>query len=158
MALSIATESAIQEMVERLDLHSPYSNPLPVPIEQIARDEGWAVRYLHNLFPLYGFAAVRGNKRLMGINADVARPYQRLAIAHELGHFLNGDLFELHLCNEWDWLYNRVERSASLIAARLLIPDLSLERIETVADLASICDVPDELVQLRLQDWQLSPH
>lgn len=151
MTVSVSTERAIQRFIERWQLHDNPRYCLPVPILQAARDEGWTVRYVEGLFPLYGFAAVRGHKRLMGINAEVARPYQRMAIAHELGHVLNGDEAGLHLCNEWEWMYNKQEREASKIAARLLIPDGAFHLYDTIADLAAACDVPQLLVELRLE-------
>lgn len=154
MALSVDSERAIQRLVERWELHGNSLYYLPVPIAQVARNEGWTVRYVENLYPLYGFAAVRGHKRLMGINADVARPYQRMAIGHELGHVLNGDASTLHLCSEWEWQYNRAERSASLVAGRIMVPDIVLSEAASVDEIAALCDVPAELVHLRIEDWR----
>lgn len=150
MALGIASERAIQRLVERWELHGNIAYCLPIPIAQVARNEGWTVRYIEGLFPLYGFAAIRGNRRLMGINADVGRPYQRMAIAHELGHVLNGDVDSVHLCSDWEWLYNRQERGASEVAARILIPDAALSVFDSIDTLAAACDVPPMLVELRL--------
>lgn len=150
MALSTTAERAIQRMVERWDLHTSIAYALPVPIAQVARNEGWTVRYVEGLYPLYGFAAVRGYKRLMGINADVARAYQRMAIAHEMGHVLNGDASSLHFCSEWEWLYNKQERRASEVAAAILIPDAALRELATIDEIAAMCDVPVELVEIRV--------
>lgn len=150
MALSIASERAIQRLVERWDLHTGDTLCLPVPIAQVARNEGWTVRYVEGLFPLYGFAAIRGHRRLMGINAEVSRPYQRMAIAHEIGHVINGDTSRLHLCSEWEWLYGKAERRTSEVAARILIPESAVRGIGTLAEMAAACGVPIELVELRL--------
>lgn len=148
--LNPASERALIRLVERWDLHSPSIYCLPVPIAQVARNEGWTLRYVDGLYPLYGFAAVRPSGRLMGINAEVSRPYQRMAIGHEIGHVLNGDQARLHLCSEWEWLYGRQERAATMIAARILIPDIALREGRSISEIAALCDVPTELVELRI--------
>ncbi len=150
--LSPRAERAIAELIARYDLHA--EGGLPVPIRQVARDEGWVVRYSEEMRQLYGVAVVLGDVRVIAVNARVAEPYQRLAIAHELGHALNGDPGQLQLCAATGsgplrgWLWSREEQRASLAAARLLIPDWVARAGATADEIAAQCVVPTELVDL----------
>lgn len=147
--LTKAGETAVRALIARYNLHGRMA--LPVPIRQIARDEGWRIHYTERLAPLYGFAVVHGSVHLMQINADVTDPYQRFAIAHEMGHVLNGDRVSLHLCAAGgrlaQWTSRRMERQADLAAARLLIPPAAFEA-GSIAEIAAACEVPRELVEL----------
>lgn len=146
-------ERAISELIARYELHAEMA--VPVPIRQVARDEGWIIRFSERMGRLYGVAVVIEDVRVMQINARVSDTYQRLAIAHEMGHVLNGDASAIHFCSPTGgsfagWLRNRQERQASIAAARILIPDWALGDAETIQEIASLCEVPDELVKLRV--------
>lgn len=150
--LSQAGQHGIAELLARADLHRP--GVLPVSIRQLARDEGWRVFYTERLWPLYGFAVVKGMTRLMWVNADVAPAYQRFAIAHEMGHVLLEAGDALHLCSPAQtgfsrWVRQRAERQASIVAAHLLIPAWVPDDVESRAAIAHACEVPEELVALR---------
>lgn len=146
-----AVDRAVSELIARYDLHTRLS--VPVPIRHIARNEGWVVVYSEQMGRLYGVAVVHERLRLMRINADVTPSFQRMAIAHEMAHVLNGDIESIQLCAASvpafrGWLNRRQERQASLTAARILIPDWVLAEIQTVDEIATACEVPRELVEL----------
>lgn len=142
--------AAIRELIARYHLHSRLA--LPVPIRQVAEDEGWRLVYREGLAPLYAFAVVHRSARLIYINADVDRTYQRAAIAHEIGHSLNGDLGILQLCaasrSQAAWTTSRQERQADLAAAHILIPPWTLREFGSLHEIAAACEVPVELVEL----------
>lgn len=144
---------AVREMIARYGLHDGL---LPVPIRQVARDEGWVVQFAE-IPRAYGYAVVVGTVRVMVINAMVTPVYQRFAIAHEIGHVLNRDDGRVHLCasdmSQFEmWLRSREERAASLTAATLLIPMHAIEWGDTPECIAARCGVPVELARLRLSE------
>lgn len=132
----------------RIGEESPKS--LPVPIASIALDDGWILNYHPGLSTLLGFAIINGPVRTMTINADLDVAMQRFVIAHELAHVLNGDMGSLHLCQFAPWFKSKAERQASLTAAEILIPESALWHVGSVSELAVLCDVPHEVVELRL--------
>jgi Zn-dependent peptidase ImmA (M78 family) len=145
-------ERAVRALIERYDLHRAATS-LPVPILQIARNEGWIVAYAERMAPLYGYAIVVGGRWFMRINSAVTLRYQRMAVAHEMAHVLNGDLDHLHLCTATpfeSWIDRKQEHRAQLAAARILIPRWVMRESESVAEIATRCEVPTELVELRV--------
>lgn len=151
MGLSDAAERAIAQLIERRGIHANLSLCLPVPIRQVARDEGWDIYFHEGMSNLYGVGVVNGPVRLMYINADVSTSWQRHAIAHEMGHFINDDPGTIHLCHQWPWLANKTERRASIVAGRILIPDAALTEFATIDEIAAACNVPSDLVELRIE-------
>ncbi len=154
MDLSDDAERAIAQLIERRELHANLALCLPVPIRHVARDEGWDLYYRDDMTTLYGFAIVNGPVKVMTINGEIGRPWQRHAIAHEMGHLLNGDPGSIHLCHQWPWLAEKTERRASIAAGKLLIPDAAIHEMSTMAEIAAYCDVPMALVELRITAHQ----
>ena len=150
--LTRTSERSVRALIERYDLHRAATS-VPVPIRQIARDEGWTVTYASGMAPLYGYAIVIGACLFMRINSTVTPAYQRMAIAHEMGHVLNGDIDRIHLCTALPlaaWIDGKQELRATLAAARILIPDWVLVEMGSIAEIAYRCEVPTELVELRV--------
>lgn len=145
MGLSRRATERIQRLIEFRSLHAV----TPVPIRQIINDEGWRLLFREQIHPLYGFAVIRGQHKIMTVSADVSYPAQRYVMAHELAHEINEDPGILHVCGEGDWLESRSEREADEIAAWLLIPDSAMERYTTAAAIAAACQVPERLVRIR---------
>lgn len=142
---------AVRELIARYDLHR---GMLPVPVRQVARDEGWIVQY-GEIAPAYGYAVTQGMVRVMVINEAVSPAYQRFAIAHEMAHLLADDPGHVHLCQPNTsgferWLRSRDEHRASLLAANLLIPTDAIQPDIPVEEIAATCGAPVELVRLRL--------
>ena len=93
----------------------------------------------------------------MLINADVEAPYQRYAIAHEIGHALAGHAGRLQLCTGVSrrfgaWITAAQEREADRIAARLLIPPSVAYSGADAAEVAALCGVPMRLVEVFMAD------
>ncbi|MCS7294381.1 MAG: ImmA/IrrE family metallo-endopeptidase, partial [Dehalococcoidia bacterium] len=89
--------------------------------------------------------------KLMWINALLSSAEQRLVIAHELGHWINGDEQVIRTCRSSSFAYHwdaRLERDATIAAARLLIPEWAVREYGTVEAIAAACDVPAWLVQV----------
>lgn len=148
--LTRLSEQSVRALIARYDLHHR-PTAVPVPIRQVARDEGWTIAYANRMAPLYGYAIVAGGRLFMRINSAVTDAYQRMAIAHEMGHVLNGDIDRIHLCAASpfeSWIDRRQEQRASLVAARILIPSWMLRDVGSVAEIATRCEVPMELVEL----------
>ena len=149
--LTRAGERSAKSLIERYDLHHRPS-ALPIPIRQVAKDEGWTIAYASRLAPLYGYAIVAGGRLFMRINSAVTDSYQRMAIAHEMGHVLNGDIDRIHLCTASpfeSWIDRRQELRASLVAAQILIPAWVIRDVGSIHEIATRCEVPVELVELR---------
>lgn len=155
-------EAAIRDLIARYGLHHRLA--LPVPIRQIARNEGWHITYRERLFPLYAFAVIEGPVRLIVVNSDVSDAHQRMAIAHEMGHVLNGDpAVYPFLCAASGplapWTTRRMEQQADQFAARLLIPDWIIDETGgDIAEIAAACEVPASLVEIRLTSYQRRRH
>lgn len=150
------TDTSVRALIARYDLHGE-SASLPVPIRQVARSDGWIVRYAEGLWPLYGAAVIHGLTRVMLINADVEPPFQCYAIAHEIGHALAGHAGRLQLCagvsqRFGKWITTAQEREADRIAARLLIPPTVAYSGADAAEVAALCWVPAWLVDVFMAD------
>jgi Zn-dependent peptidase ImmA (M78 family) len=91
-------------------------------------------------------------QKIMVINADTGRQWQRVTMAHELGHYLAGHLYlpSTRLNAAWLPPDDELEREANTVAARLLIPQWLIDDGLSVDELAERCDVPTSLVRLRL--------
>lgn len=160
---------AVRGVVERYSLHA---EPLTLPISprQIARDEGWEMRFAEGMGGVYGVAAVYHGMKVMTINADISPGIQRGVIAHELGHVLcRHDLtldFVLPRTRYADfanWIDQRQEREAWLVAAILLIPDQLVLSGYSAEELAALCHCSTSLAEVRLAglahgDVRILPH
>ncbi len=138
----------LRAIVERYDLHAePFC---PVPMLQVARDEGWLVRFRSPMGRLYGVGVVDGPDRVMLINEAVSPAWQRYAMAHELAHDLLGHQ-GWFTCADSE-LSRRVlvreEVDANKGAAYLLVPAAALG-LDTIADATEMCGVPSDVVELR---------
>lgn len=145
-------DRAVRALIERYDLHRTATS-VPVPILQIARNEGWTIAYAERMAPLYGYAIVTGGRLFMRINSAVTSRYQRMAVAHEMAHVLNGDIDHLHLCASTPfetWINRKQEYRAQLAAARILIPRWVMREAGSIGEISSRCEVPTELVELRI--------
>jgi hypothetical protein len=139
----------LRALIERRGLHAePFA---PVAARQLARDEGWHLRFAASMGALYGVGVVDGTTRLMVLNEAVSLEWQRFAIAHELAHYVLGHAGGVFTCLESELVRaerTREEIEANIGAAYLLIPDRALGLAE-VADVAGLCGVPFDLVELR---------
>lgn len=95
----------------------------PIPVDEIAKKEGFSVKYLQGESNSFSGILHRDLKAI-GINADHPKVRQRFSIAHELGHFylqhpqeeeslgIDDDSEEWRIC----------ESEANEFAGELLVP------------------------------------
>lgn len=88
-------------------------------------------------------------RRMIGVDGKLSPASQRVAIAHELGHYLAGHPNGIHLYDANEWMSDKLERQAQLIASMLLIPEPhDWARGLTAEEIAQECWVTEDLVQL----------
>ena len=122
-----------------------------MPVQQIAEHEGWEIELRDGLGTILGISGVYKGVKLMWINAQLSSAERRAVIAHELGHWLNGDELVIRTCRWSSFAYHwdaRLERDANITAARLLIPNWAVREYQTVQEIAAACDVPSWLVEM----------
>lgn len=142
----------VTRVIDRHHLHTA----LPVPIRQVPVDLDWQVVYRERIHPLYAALAVDGPRHVLLVNASIGPEWQRLGIAHEIGHAIEASTrpsrppAQLHLlAEEGDlWWERPGERNANVIAAQLLIPERMLD--EPADAIAAACEVPVQFAAWRL--------
>jgi hypothetical protein len=84
------------------------------------------------------------------IDQGCPRRQRRWLYAHEVAHAALGHDGSLSVLKVDDWFHDRAEREAWHLAAELLVPDDIIFRRGnwTEAEIAALCEVPVELVQL----------
>jgi hypothetical protein len=119
----------VAALIERYGLHD-HCAMFPVPILQVARDEGWVVQYHPRMGGMTACAVIRGGVNLMFVNQNLTRPLQAVGIAHEIGHRLAGHRLSLdtHMTRGHKHKgllaeYDTQETEANIIACMLLIPE-----------------------------------
>lgn len=86
------------------------------------------------------------------INSNLEKHTQNIVCAHELGHaVLHPKINTPFMRNSTLLSVNKIEREANRFAAELLIPDESLNEYETIQNMASLHNVPLELVELKCE-------
>lgn len=141
----------VTTLIDRYALHE--SRVLPVPVRQVARDEGWWVLYRDRLASAYGYAVVLPGMQVMVINSAIASHYQRYTMAHEMGHVLCRHVpHGVRLCAASTALHEALgqaecEAEADRVAALILIPAWTLDLPDK--EIARRCGVPERLVRIR---------
>lgn len=107
----------------------------------------------HNLHPeINGYYKYDRRNQYIIINANLTKHSQKIVCAHELGHaVLHPKINTPFMRNNTLLSVNKIEREANRFAAELLIPDESLNEYETIQNIASLHNVPLELVELKCE-------
>lgn len=107
----------------------------------------------HNLHPeINGYYKYDRRNQYIIINANLTKYSQKIVCAHELGHaVLHPKINTPFMRNNTLLSVNKIEREANRFAAELLIPDESLNEYETIQNIASLHNVPLELVELKCE-------
>jgi len=141
-----STRDTIEFLIRRHKLH----DRLPVDLAGLL-DRFTLKHYPFTAWTL-GFAVVRPRAIHIGINERLPLPWQRMALAHEVGHIIAYHPHRLYTCKAYQWDQEEHERTAQLAAAGLLVP-LAAVRTYGVefspAQLANLLHVPTALVDLR---------
>lgn len=91
----------------------------------------------------------RRNKYIV-INQNLSEEWKRVVCAHELGHaILHTRLNTPFMRRNTLFSVDKIEREANRFAAELLISDNSFKESNNIYEIASLHDVPVELVQLK---------
>ena len=143
-----AAIAAARAVIDRWGLHDDLVLDLPVPIERVARREGWRILW-GPLYPVLGYAVVARGVRLMRIDERLSSSWARVTIAHELAHVLIEPHAPLRLCLEQ--LMPRpdqeTERAATLAGLLILVPERLLTAGLPAREIAARCGVPEDLVR-----------
>lgn len=108
-----------------------FDNIFPVPLEEIAKELGYKVKYFvpssEETKNVSGYVDYRNS--IIGINSEDVYKRQRFTLAHEIGHVLNGDA-ENNGDMDVDYRSNMIDNSknskeikANKVAAELLMPE-----------------------------------
>lgn len=147
--LSEETVRRTLALIERYGLHDDDAF-LPVPIRQVAQDEGWVICYRSGMGQALAMAFVVGGVKLMYVNENLRAQTQRVGIAHEIGHVLCGHRlgFDTAMQDGYADLHGKQEIEAQLVASLLLIPQELRDAPLTDREVSQTCQVPVSLVQL----------
>lgn len=146
----MVSEEARRRLRRTVSAHALHTS-IPVPVRQLVTDLGWLLQFRERIYPLCGFAVKDGPAKVMVLNASNHPWYQRYVMAHEIAHENNGDLSSIDLIrSDQSHIHIKQERAADIVAAHILIPDFALYEYETYAEVAAACQVPVDLVRLRL--------
>jgi len=120
----------ITALVDEILARARISRP-PVPVEEVARNEGATIRSGPMPSELSGFIVREGGETIIGVNSLHHRNRRRFTVAHEIGH-LRLHNFAHHVDRRFAVYYrgegeSPLEREANQFAAELLIPRRMVE-------------------------------
>lgn len=145
---------------------------LPVKISGICKSDGIIIRsYSHardvikqigcerNTENNDGFSIMFGCRGYIFYNDNCSVQRQRFTVAHEYGHFINGDVSEKPTCRnkEPSETDNEIETAANIIASRILAPACVLWglNIQKAEDIAELCDISLTAAEWRMKRLEL---
>lgn len=97
-----------------------------------------------------GYYKYDRRNRFIVINRNLSEEWKRVVCAHELGHaILHTRLNTPFMRRNTLFSVDKIEREANRFAAELLISDNSFKDLNNIYEIASLHDVPVELVQLK---------
>lgn len=110
--------------------------------------------FYENLGHINGFYQSCPKNRLIHLNMNLDKNFEKIVCAHELGHaVLHKNLNILFLEKNTFYVKNKYEIEANKFAAELLIPDGIIKECPeyTIEQIAMIENVSEELVKLKFQ-------
>lgn len=139
---------------------------LPVKISEICRGEGIRIRSFGQSGELLrtlgfekstqgndGFAVILESRGYIFYNEACSPQRQRFTVAHELGHFVSGDVGEIPTLRnkEPEEGDNDIEHKANVIAARLLAPACVLWGlgVHSAREISKLCDISTQAAEWR---------
>lgn len=105
----------------------------------------------HNLHPdINGYYKYDRRNQYIVINDNLDQHKQRVVCAHELGHaVMHKHVNTPFMCNNTFLSVSKIEREANRFAAELLLSDEMICEQYAIYEIASLHNVPIELVELK---------
>ncbi len=136
-------KNTVQDLIDKHGTNDPFQIANQMNIHVIERD-------LHE--DIYGFYRYVRRNKFIFINANIAENKKFHVCGHELGHSqLHPGLNTPFMMSNTFLSIDKIEREADRFAAELLIPDDSFLESDNIYEIASLYNVPVELVQLKLE-------
>ncbi|WP_421930386.1 ImmA/IrrE family metallo-endopeptidase [Lysinibacillus halotolerans] len=133
----------VEKLYKKYNTRNPYKLAKLLNIHVIKMD-------LHE--EINGFYQYEKRNRIIYINSNLSDEEQLIVCAHELGHAI------LHIRSNTPFMrkntlfsISKIEREANRFAAELLIPDESFIGYNNIYVIASLHQVPVELVKLKCE-------
>lgn len=134
----------VNQLKERYETDCPYQLAQHLKIHVILHD-------LHH--EINGYYKYDRRNQYIVINNNLDEHNQKGVCAHELGHAVLHKHVNTPFMRSNTFLsVSKIEREANRFAAELLIPDDSFKDNETIFAIASIHNVPIELVELKCRE------
>lgn len=136
-------KNIVKQLQEKYNTGCPYSLATHLNIYVLQHD-------LHQ--EINGYYKYDKRNRYIVINNNLDKQMQRVVCAHELGHAVLHKRVNTPFMRKNTLLsVDKIEREANRFAAELLITDENLYEYESMQYIASIHNVPIELIRLK---WQ----
>lgn len=125
---------------------------LPVPIEFLARCQGWMIGEDPRVAPAVIAGMVSEPLKLAAFNPGLSRPDRRVALAWLIARQIQGETGAFLIQPgpySQNWLSREILQTVK-ITSRLLIPDTVFRECTSFSELRRVCGVPSWLVAGRL--------
>lgn len=134
-------KKTVQELIKKHGTNNPFEIASKMNIHVIERD-------LHE--DIYGFYRYVRRNKFIFINSNIAEYKKFHVCGHELGHSqIHPDLNTPFMMSNTLLSIDKIEREADRFAAELLIPDDIFKKSSNIYEIASLLQVPVELVKLK---------
>lgn len=137
----------LKEKVKKLIKKHKTTNPFEIASRMNIHIIQWDLHEQIN-----GYYKYDRRNRYIVINQNLSDEWQKIVCAHELGHaILHTRVNTPFMTKNTFFSVSKIEREANRFAVELLIPDDSLQEYDNIYDIASIHQVPVELVKLKCE-------
>ena len=134
-------KNTVQYLIKKYDSNNPFEIASQMNIHVIEQD-------LHE--DILGFYRYIRRNKFIFINANISEFKKIHVCGHELGHSqIHPDINTPFMMNNTFLSVDKIEREADRFAAELLIPDDIFKEYNNIYEIASLLQVPVELVKLK---------
>ena len=134
-------KETVNQLIERYKTDCPYQLAEHLKIHVFHHD-------LHK--DINGYYKYDRRNQYIVINRNLSRNMKRIVCAHELGHaVLHKHVNTPFMYRQTLFSVDKVEREANRFAVELLLPDAVIHKGDSLQQLASIHNLPVELVRLK---------
>lgn len=136
-------KTKVDKLIKKYNTYNPFEMATSLNIHIVEWD-------LHE--DINGFYQYEKRNKIIYINSKLNDELKKIVCAHELGHaILHTKISTPFMKSNTLFSVNKIEREANRFAAELLIPDDSFLESNNIYEIASLYNVPVELVQLKLE-------